>query len=45
VDGVFLEVHEEPARARSDAQNALALDHLKPLLRRLVRLDAVVRDA
>ncbi len=23
VDGVFLEVHEEPARARSDAQNAL----------------------
>ena len=26
VDGVFLEVHEEPARARSDAQNALRLD-------------------
>ncbi len=24
VDGVFLEVHEEPARAKSDAQNALA---------------------
>jgi 2-dehydro-3-deoxyphosphooctonate aldolase (KDO 8-P synthase) len=45
VDGVFLEVHEEPARARSDAQNALALDRLKPLLRRLVRLDAIVRDA
>jgi 2-dehydro-3-deoxyphosphooctonate aldolase (KDO 8-P synthase) len=45
VDGVFLEVHEEPARARSDAQNALALDRLEPLLRRLVRLDAVVRSA
>ena len=26
VDGVFLEVHEDPARARSDAQNALRLD-------------------
>jgi 2-dehydro-3-deoxyphosphooctonate aldolase (KDO 8-P synthase) len=45
VDGVFLEVHEEPARAKSDAQNALPLDRLKPLLRRLVRLDAIVRDA
>ena len=42
VDGVFLEVHEEPARAKSDAQNALALDLLEPLLRRLTRLDAVV---
>ena len=37
VDGVFLEVHEEPARARSDAQNALRLDLLEPLLRRLMR--------
>jgi 2-dehydro-3-deoxyphosphooctonate aldolase (KDO 8-P synthase) len=45
VDGVFLEVHEEPSRARSDAQNALALDRLEPLLNRLVRLDAVVRES
>ena len=45
VDGVFLEVHEEPARAKSDAQNALALDLLEPLLRRLTRLDAVVRES
>jgi 2-dehydro-3-deoxyphosphooctonate aldolase (KDO 8-P synthase) len=44
VDGVFLEVHEEPARARSDAQNALALDRLAPLLDRLVRIDAIVKD-
>jgi 2-dehydro-3-deoxyphosphooctonate aldolase (KDO 8-P synthase) len=44
VDGVFLEVHEDPARAKSDAQNALALDRLEPLLRRLTRLDAVVKD-
>jgi 2-dehydro-3-deoxyphosphooctonate aldolase (KDO 8-P synthase) len=43
VDGVFLEVHEEPALARSDAQNALRLDLLEPLLRRLVALDAIVK--
>jgi 2-dehydro-3-deoxyphosphooctonate aldolase (KDO 8-P synthase) len=43
VDGVFLEVHEEPARARSDAGNALRLDRLEPLLRRLTALDAIVK--
>jgi 2-dehydro-3-deoxyphosphooctonate aldolase (KDO 8-P synthase) len=41
LDGVFLEVHEEPARARSDAQNALRLDRLEGLLHRLVRIHAV----
>jgi 2-dehydro-3-deoxyphosphooctonate aldolase (KDO 8-P synthase) len=44
VDGVFLEVHEAPARARSDAQNALKLDHLEPLLQRLVKLDGICRE-
>lgn len=43
VDGVFLEVHEEPAKARSDAQNALALALLAPLLDRLVRINSVVK--
>lgn len=43
VDGVFLEVHEEPTRAKSDAQNALRLDRLEPLLRRLIAIDAVVK--
>jgi len=45
VDGVFMEVHEEPSRARSDAANALRLDLLEPLLRRLVALDKIVRHA
>ncbi|MBI1873765.1 MAG: 3-deoxy-8-phosphooctulonate synthase [Acidobacteria bacterium] len=45
VDGVFLEVHEEPARAKSDAQNALALDLLEPLLQRLTRIDAIARSS
>jgi 2-dehydro-3-deoxyphosphooctonate aldolase (KDO 8-P synthase) len=43
VDGVFLEVHEEPSRARSDAQNALRLDRLEPLLRRLTAVDAITK--
>src|SRR5262249_56280460 len=45
VDGVFLEVHEEPSRARSDAQNALRLDLLEPHLHRLTAIDAVVKNA
>jgi 2-dehydro-3-deoxyphosphooctonate aldolase (KDO 8-P synthase) len=44
VDGIFLEVHEEPARARSDAQNALRLDLLEPLLRRLMAIDTIVKQ-
>jgi 2-dehydro-3-deoxyphosphooctonate aldolase (KDO 8-P synthase) len=45
VDGVFLEVHEEPSRAQSDAQNALRLDRLESLLRRLTALDAITKAA
>ena len=44
VDAVFMEVHEEPARAKSDAANALRLEHLEPLIRKLTRLDAVARE-
>jgi 2-dehydro-3-deoxyphosphooctonate aldolase (KDO 8-P synthase) len=43
VDGVFLEVHENPPRAKSDAQNALRLDALDALLERLMRIDAIVK--
>jgi 2-dehydro-3-deoxyphosphooctonate aldolase (KDO 8-P synthase) len=43
VDGVFLEVHENPSSARSDAQNALQLDLLEPLLRRLMAIDAIAK--
>src|SRR6188472_4268512 len=44
VDGVFLEVHEEPSRARSDAQNALRLDKLESLLQQLVRINAIAKE-
>jgi 2-dehydro-3-deoxyphosphooctonate aldolase (KDO 8-P synthase) len=45
VDGVFLEVHEDPARAKSDAQNALRLDALEALLHRLQAIDGIVKEA
>jgi len=41
VDGVFMEVHEEPSRARSDAQNALRLDLLPALLDKLVQIHRI----
>jgi 2-dehydro-3-deoxyphosphooctonate aldolase (KDO 8-P synthase) len=44
IDAIFLEVHDEPERAKSDAQNALPLERLEPLLRRLVALDRVVKS-
>jgi 2-dehydro-3-deoxyphosphooctonate aldolase (KDO 8-P synthase) len=45
VDAVFLEVHDDPPRAKSDAQNALPLARLDALLARLLRVDAAVREA
>jgi 2-dehydro-3-deoxyphosphooctonate aldolase (KDO 8-P synthase) len=45
VDGVFLEIHDDPARAKSDAQNALALGRLDGLLRLLTRIDDARRSA
>ncbi|MBA3231214.1 MAG: 3-deoxy-8-phosphooctulonate synthase [Acidobacteria bacterium] len=45
IDGVFMEVHEEPSRAKSDAQNALRLDRLEALLGKLVRIHDVARGA
>jgi 2-dehydro-3-deoxyphosphooctonate aldolase (KDO 8-P synthase) len=43
VDGVFVEVHEAPERALSDGANALPLDQLGALWRRLRALDALVK--
>jgi len=43
-DAVFLEVHEEPSHAKSDASNALRLEKLEPLMLKLKRIDAAVRD-
>jgi 2-dehydro-3-deoxyphosphooctonate aldolase (KDO 8-P synthase) len=43
VDGLFIEVHDNPPAAKSDGQNALPLERVEPLLRHLMRLDSVTR--
>jgi len=43
VDGVFLEVHEDPSRAKSDGQNALPLNRLAALLDQLVQINAIAK--
>ncbi len=43
VDGVFMEVHENPAEALSDGANALPLSRLEALLRSLKSIDELVK--
>lgn len=43
VDGVFLEVHEDPAKALCDGPNSLKLDDLPALLKKLKAIDAIVK--
>jgi len=44
IDGLFLEVHENPAKALSDGPNALPLDRLEALLQRLKQIHAIVNE-
>jgi 2-dehydro-3-deoxyphosphooctonate aldolase (KDO 8-P synthase) len=41
IDGIFLEVHDNPSEAKSDGANALHLNDLKPLLQTLLALHAL----
>jgi 2-dehydro-3-deoxyphosphooctonate aldolase (KDO 8-P synthase) len=43
VDGVFLEVHDHPAEAKSDGANALHLNNLREVLETLLAVNAAVR--
>lgn len=45
VDGVFMEVHDNPAAALSDGPNSLPLSRLEPLLAKLVAIHDLVRDS
>lgn len=38
VDGLFIETHPNPAKAKSDGANMLHLDHLEGLMARLVKI-------
>jgi 2-dehydro-3-deoxyphosphooctonate aldolase (KDO 8-P synthase) len=44
VDGLFLEVHDNPTKALSDGSNALALEKLQPMLERILRIAALARE-
>jgi len=44
IDGIFLEVHENPAQALSDGTNALPLDQFRPLMRKILQLSALARE-
>jgi 2-dehydro-3-deoxyphosphooctonate aldolase (KDO 8-P synthase) len=43
VDGIFMEVHDDPPRAKSDGANALPLDKLRSTLEALLRVRAAVQ--
>jgi 2-dehydro-3-deoxyphosphooctonate aldolase (KDO 8-P synthase) len=43
VDGVFMEVHDDPAAALSDGPNSLPLERLEPLLEKLKAIHELVR--
>ena len=45
VDGVFVEVHDQPEKALSDGANALRLNLLADFWKRLNRIDSVVKGA
>jgi len=44
VDAVFMEVHDNPSAAKSDAANALRLDRLEALIVKLTRVDAAAHQ-
>lgn len=43
-DGLFTEVHDNPAKALSDGTNALPLDEFRPLVERIVKIASLVRE-
>ncbi len=45
IDGVFMEVHEDPDRALSDGSNSCPLDQVEKLLENLKKIDYLVRSS
>jgi 2-dehydro-3-deoxyphosphooctonate aldolase (KDO 8-P synthase) len=44
IDGIFLEVHDNPAKALSDGTNALPLGEFRALLQKIQRLAAISQE-
>jgi 2-dehydro-3-deoxyphosphooctonate aldolase (KDO 8-P synthase) len=43
LDGIFVEVHDNPSKALSDGSNALPLEQFKPLVKRLMEISELAR--
>jgi 2-dehydro-3-deoxyphosphooctonate aldolase (KDO 8-P synthase) len=44
VDGIFMEIHDDPAAAMSDGPNSLPLERLAPLLEKIKAIHELVRE-
>jgi 2-dehydro-3-deoxyphosphooctonate aldolase (KDO 8-P synthase) len=44
IDGLFLEVHPNPAKAKCDAASMLPLARAEEILKQVIEIDRVVRD-
>jgi 2-dehydro-3-deoxyphosphooctonate aldolase (KDO 8-P synthase) len=44
VDGIFMEIHDDPATAMSDGPNSLPLERLAPLLEKIKAIHELVRE-
>jgi len=44
IDGLFMEVHDNPAQALSDATTQFPLDRLEPLLATLLKIHELERE-
>jgi 2-dehydro-3-deoxyphosphooctonate aldolase (KDO 8-P synthase) len=44
VDGIFLEVHDNPGKALSDGSNALALGQFRALMEKIMAIGGLVRE-
>jgi 2-dehydro-3-deoxyphosphooctonate aldolase (KDO 8-P synthase) len=44
IDGIFMEVHEDPDKALCDGPNSVKLDDLAKLLKKLMAIDAIVKQ-
>jgi 2-dehydro-3-deoxyphosphooctonate aldolase (KDO 8-P synthase) len=44
IDGLFMEVHEDPSEALCDGANSVSLDEVEPLLAQVKEIDRIVKD-
>jgi len=45
IAGIFMETHPNPDQALSDGPNSWPLDQIEPLLKSLIKVDAMVKDS